>query len=151
MSEQTNIIHECYEERLKNCCYNRIHYFINEEKKVIVCKIEPYPTQLHCCDCRLGFAQSLNRGFVEYCLDTNLSFTGKAVCVEPDVFNVDFGKKMAYDKAIIKLFDAKRKFFECVNNELLEQSDIIEKEIEKNEQHKQRAIERFNAKMEAVK
>lgn len=150
MSEKNSIIHECYEERLKHCCYNRIHYFINAEKKTIVCKIEPYPTVPHFCECKLGFGQQINRDFVEYCVDEGLSFVGKAICTEPDVFDVEFGKKIAYDKAIMKLFDVKAKFFNEAINEFQNCIDILHEEIEKTARHKTRALERFEAKMKEV-
>lgn len=47
--------------------------------------------------------------FYESCSDTNREFVGKAVCIEPDEFNIVFGKRLAYSKAKLKYLRAKRK------------------------------------------
>ena len=51
-----------------------------------------------------------NRNFFNYCEDMDVTFIGKAVCVKEDTFDVEFGKKLAYDKAVFKLLNHKRRF-----------------------------------------
>ena len=119
--EKANIT-EQYEDRYKNDCYAQVSYFINEAKKTIVCKIEPYvvtepilswePLEEYISYTNnLDYKQSTSKSFFVMCGNTCTSFIGKAVCMDEDEFNVEFGKRLAYDKAMLKLLDAKKRFF----------------------------------------
>ena len=44
MKPERNTVTEVYEDRYKNDCYADVNYYINEEKRVVVCKVEPYTT-----------------------------------------------------------------------------------------------------------
>lgn len=148
-----NITIETYEERHKNDCYAAVTYYINKDKKVVVCKIEPYSDYESFCSKPRSNDESYNyksvfmKSFFDFCGDMNISFTGKAECCGDDIFDVEFGKKLAYDKAMIKLLTKKIKMissdndkisnFIKMNNELIEKlnkqldnvSDRLEKKL----------------------
>lgn len=115
MRPERDTVTEVYEDRYKNDCYADVSYFINAKKRVIVCKVEPYvmDEQFSFFTTRKGldYKQSMAKSFFEMCGDTSTSFVGKAVCMAEDEFDVEFGKRLAYDKAMFKLLDAKKKFF----------------------------------------
>lgn len=114
MKPERNTVTEVYEDRYKNDCYADVNYYINEEKRVVVCKVEPYTVTSHFpweIGKGLDYKQSMAKSFFEMCGETNTTFVGKAICMEEDTFDVEFGKKLAYDKAMFKLFDAKKRFF----------------------------------------
>ena len=154
MRPEKNIVTEVYEDRYKNDCYANVSYFINASKRIIVCKIEPYiaDEQFPLFSIRNGldYKQSMAKSFFEMCGDTNTSFVGKAVCMEEDEFNVEFGKRLAYDKAMFKLFDAKKKFFmESIKD--LESYIAADKElIDDVDKQIAKTTERFEKKIKEV-
>ena len=77
-----------------------VRYFVNHEKKVVVCKLYDCENALVCDMCHKGWP------FHE-ALVINDSFVGKAKCSPDDVFDVEKGKELAYKRALIKLFRAK--------------------------------------------
>ena len=134
-----------FEEQYKNNCFIDVFYFINEKKKVVVCKLVPGAYYKY--DGDLNFKDSLNKSFFEYCDDTNKSFVGKATCLGEDEFDIDFGMKLAYDKAMLKMMRSKRL---C----LLDSIDDIKKELYEAEEllneldaQDRRVIERFENKI----
>ena len=79
-----------------------IEYFVNEEKKVVVCKISNCMASLQCDMCKLGWPHHPD-------LFINDTFVGKARCSEDDTFDVETGKYIAYKRAVAKLNTAKLK------------------------------------------
>jgi hypothetical protein len=77
-------------------------FFVNEEKKTVVCKLENCSRALICDMCRKGWPA--HEGLV---IDNE--FTGKAQCSPDDTFDVEIGKQIAYNRAVAKLFKAKRR------------------------------------------
>ena len=77
-------------------------YFINEEKRTVVCKLEG------CCN---AVVEDMERKGYPFCPEFIIddSFVGKAVCSEDDVFNEEIGRKVAYNRAIAKVNKAKKK------------------------------------------
>ena len=154
MKPEKDIVTDTYEDRYKNDCYASVNYFINEKKKVIVCKVEPYVVeeQFSFFTTRKGldYKQSMAKSFFEMCGETNTSFVGKAVCMAEDEFNVELGKKIAYDKAMLKLFDAKKKFFmESIKD--LESYIAADKELISDvDKQIARTTERFEKKIKGV-
>lgn len=146
MSKKKVIVSEVYEDRYKDGCYADVYYFINSEKKVVVCKLVPH-TDGYDYSRKLNYKQSIVRTFFELCYEDDISFVGKATCMDNDEFNIEFGKRLAYDKAMLNLFDAKRKFFMrniknfeshiTANKELI---DDVGKQIDKT-------IKRFDKKL----
>lgn len=77
-------------------------YFINEEKKVVVCKLED------CCDALLY--DMYHKGWPGHeGLIIDDVFIGKAWCSPDDTFDAEIGKKIAYKRAVVKLFKAKKR------------------------------------------
>lgn len=149
-AKKDNIIHEIYEDKFKGCCYQKVHYFINQEKKIIVCKLEPYATQLFFEDMNLSSGIAINREFFEYCCDFDVTFTGKATCLEEDVFNIEFGKKLAYDKAVFKLLAHKRKFFEAMIEVFNDNISEVQQEIANLDASREQVTRRYEAKIKEV-
>lgn len=77
-------------------------YFINEEKKIVVCKLEGCAGNLICDMCEQGYPQHPGMLIAD-------TFVGKAKCSPEDTFDVELGKKIAYKRAVAKLFSAKEK------------------------------------------
>ena len=90
------------------------------------------------------------KSFFEMCGETNTTFVGKAICMEEDTFDVEFGKKLAYDKAMFKLFDAKKRFFmESIKD--LESYIAADKELIADvDKQIAKATERFEKKIKEV-
>lgn len=78
------------------------NYFVNEEKKVVVCKLENCAGSLVCDMCEQGYPHHPDLVIAD-------TFIGKAVCAPEDTFDVEIGKKIAYKRAVAKLFTAKYK------------------------------------------
>lgn len=155
MKPDKNTVTEVYEDRYKNNCYATVNYYINEQKRVIACKIEPgietEPFDLFADNTsNITYKTSMEKGFFEMCEDEGISFTGKAVCLAEDEFNVQFGKNLAYDKAMFKMLDAKRRFIEKANKYLekrIEANNLILDDITKQ---LDKVTERFENKIKEV-
>ena len=146
--KKSRIIHEICEDRFKNECYNQVNYFIDNETQTIVCKLEPYTNPFF--KDNDDISVEINRSFFELCEDCHISFVGKAVCLPEDSYNVEFGKKLAYDKAMFKMLASKKNFFKDhikFFNGLIEK---IEKEIDNVEAVENKVTERFENKIREV-
>lgn len=155
MRPERDTVTEVYEDRYKNDCYANVSYFINAKKRVIVCKVEPYVADEQFPMFMLGkksldYKQSMAKSFFEMCEETSTSFVGKAMCMPEDEFDVEFGKRLAHDKAMFKLFDAKKKFFmESIKD--LESYIAADKElIDDVDKQIAKTTERFEKKIKEV-
>ena len=77
-------------------------YFVNEEKKTVVCKLENCSGSLICDMSKKGWP-----GHPAMIIDDE--FTGKSRCSAEDVFDVEIGKRIAYKRALAKVCKAKRR------------------------------------------
>jgi hypothetical protein len=77
-------------------------FFVDEEKKVVVCKLEYCSNELICDLCGKGWP-----GHEALVIED--TFIGKAQCSPEDTFDVEIGKEIAYKRAVAKLFKAKRR------------------------------------------
>lgn len=71
-------------------------YYVNKEKRTVVCKIN---------DCMYNLCDEVEgKGMPphEYLLLKD-SYIGKAVCSVDDTFDEEFGKKLAFNRAVVKL------------------------------------------------
>lgn len=80
-------------------------YFVNEEKKVVVCKLENCAGNLICDMCEKDYPYHPD-------LVISDTFVGMAKCSDEDTFDVELGKKIAYKRAVAKLFNTKKKTLE---------------------------------------
>lgn len=85
---------------MKNGIEYEIEYFVNEEKKIVVCKLTGCMASLQCDMCKLGWPHHPD-------LFINDTFIGKARCSEDDTFDAETGKYIAYKRAVAKLNAAK--------------------------------------------
>ena len=156
MSKEKNNVVEVYEDKYKNNCSATVKYYINPDKKVVVCKIYPYVTCscgsqfLFGCDCSNSYKESISKSFFEMCNETETSFTGKAICMEEDEFSIETGKKISYDKAMIKLLYAKKKFFNTDMQEMLSYADDDQELIDNIDAQIEKAQARFEKKMKEL-
>ena len=81
--------------------YN-VEYYIDETKKVVVCKLTGCEGSLNYNMCQIGYPYH-----PDFLL--NNSYVGKAKCSEDDTFDAEFGKRLAYQRAVVKLNTAKIK------------------------------------------
>lgn len=80
----------------------KVRYFVNTEKRIVVCKLYECAHEL-CCDmCHKGWP-------LHDALIINDEFVGKAKCSPDDNFDIEKGKELAYKRALIKLCKAKAK------------------------------------------
>lgn len=77
-------------------------YYVNEEKKIVVCKISDCSGALICDMCHKGWPPTDE-------MIINDSFVGKAKCSSEDTFDVERGKRIARIRAYAKLARAKQK------------------------------------------
>lgn len=77
-------------------------YFVDEAKKIVVCKLENCSNALICDMCHKGWPGHQGLVIAD-------EFTGKAQCSPDDTFDVEVGKQIAYKRAVAKMFRAKRR------------------------------------------
>ena len=157
--KRRDIIKEVKEERFKNNCFLAVTYFINESKKIVVCKLEPYASSFS------GFIDEPFTDFVEEkcsidvistrqffinCCINDISTIGKAVCIEPDEFDVEFGKKIAYDKAMFKLLDLKNRHYKNYIAKLEGYIEQMNHCIENTNKQINKVTERYTKKLKEV-
>jgi hypothetical protein len=158
MNQEKDTVIEIKEDRYKNNCFATVNYYINEKKKVIACRIEPDVEKDYSSLTALfnpghkglGYKESMERSFFEMCGEQNISFVGKAICMDDDEFNVEFGKNLAYDKAMFKLLAAKSKF---ILNDVKELKGYIDADtaiLEDISKQVDKVTERFEKKLKEV-
>ena len=102
-------------------CWIDVEYFIDKEKKVVVCKLTPGASRFNPkYDNEIHSKSYISRLFYKECEANDKAFIGKSKCIEPDVFDPEIGKKIAYDRAMIKLIIAQDKYYEGFRDFLLE-------------------------------
>lgn len=79
-----------------------MRFFVDEEKKIVICKLENCSNELICDVCHKGWPGHEALVIAD-------EFTGKAQCSPNETFNVEIGKKIAYKRAVAKLSKAKRR------------------------------------------
>lgn len=99
-------------------------YFIDEEKKVVVCKLEYCGTALICDMCKNGWPG-------DDMLLLPDTFIGKAKCAPGDTFDIEKGKKIAYKRAIAKLNTKKVKVLRRFINLHIEICNELTQEVNK--------------------
>ena len=109
-------------------------YFVNNEKKIVVCKLENCENSLNC---------DMNHKGWEVRDDFKIpdSFIGKAKCSSEDVFDVEIGKKIAYKRAIAKLSTAKKKTLEKLIVKYQKIVDILKEDASELISHYERLID----------
>lgn len=132
-------------------CVQINQYFINEEKKTIVCKIfcdrdKSYDFRNPEKVASLGALVYCN--FYEDC--GGYEFIGRSVCAGNDEFDVELGKKIAYDKAMRKLLKFKVQYCNDMIDSMHEVIDVFKKSIIKAEKEAKKNEERFQAKMKIL-
>ena len=104
-----------------HCCFAALEsrYFINEEKKTIVCKVIPVADGCNDRNCfeRLDMDnfKTLYAFKLRELSDAQYVSIGKAVCLDSDEYNEQKGKEIAYRKAMIKL---NNKVIKMVNDDI---------------------------------
>jgi hypothetical protein len=79
-----------------------VRYFVNEEKRTVVCKLSGCFSALNCDIC--------DRDYPPHpALEIDNEFTGKAQCSPEDDFDIAVGKRIAYKRAVAKMIRAKRR------------------------------------------
>lgn len=87
-------------------------YYINEKKKTVVCEItadfdeyeySQYGESIHN-HVRADFYHACATGVIRN------KFIGKAVCSDKDTYDVEIGKKIAYDRAMLDLLRVKKAY-----------------------------------------
>lgn len=96
-------------------------YFVDETKKVVVCKIS-------CCCYDLMEDLGRKNWPGDSKLLLNHSYTGKARCSAEDTFDVELGKKIAFKRAVAKLNEAKRKTLTRFTSEFVKIAEDLQKD-----------------------
>ena len=91
-----------------------VKYYIDKEKKVVVCKLTGCEENLMS-DIYQDIYQTGYQHHSYFLL--NDSYVGKAKCSENDTFDIEFGKKLAYQRAVVKLNTAKVKILKRFEKE----------------------------------
>lgn len=99
-------------------------YFVNKEKGVVVCKLED------CFDSVIYDMHQKGWPFDEN-LEIPNTFTGKAKCSPEDTFNEDIGKRIALNRALIKLNTAKRRMLNSFITEAKKVHVMLENDVQK--------------------
>ena len=95
-----------------------IEYYVDEEKKVVVCKLTGCEGGSMCDMCQVGYPH--HPDFV-----LNDSYVSKAKCFEDDTFDAEFGKKLAYQRAVTKLNTAKVKTLKRFKKERVKYFNLL--------------------------
>lgn len=77
-------------------------YFVDTEKKVVVCKLINCSNALICDMCHRGWP-----GYSNLLIED--TFIGKAKCSPEDTFDENIGKQIAHKRAVAKMFAAKER------------------------------------------
>ena len=119
------------------------NYYVNEEKKVVVCKLELCSNALICDMCHKGLP-----GHADLLL--NDTYVGKAVCADEDTFDIEKGKRIAYNRAVTKLANAKKKTLtRFINN--YEEMVVFLRDVHNDLTHKyDRVIDRRTQNTEKI-
>ena len=91
----------------------------SKEKKIVVCKLNE-----HGIDVVKDF---IEKG-VPYIKDMEVNdfYIGKAICMDEDTFDVEKGKRIAYNKAMVKLINTKIKAVRRVYKKITNECDNLE-------------------------
>lgn len=87
--------------------FENVQYFVNEEKRVVVCKIYDDPESVIDDMAKYNMVPGSMEAYL-YALGPSM-FVGKAKCSAEDVFDVELGKRIAYKRAVAKMFQSKQK------------------------------------------
>lgn len=148
--KDNNIKKKVYHEPYKNGGYLQVTYFINDDKKTIVCKMEPRTT-INTKKDYCTYEDNITNDFLLFCTNFKLSFIGKAVCVAPDEFNEDFGKKIAYDRAMLKYLDFKKRYIKKIIQSIDNCKNVLSKIIVSTSLKEDTVNTRLNKKIEETK
>ena len=88
--------------------YFNEEYYVNEEKKVVVCKLTDCSDALIYDLCKRGIPSPFECSVAEEFFIPN-EYVGKATCSNDDVFDADKGRKIAFKRAYAKLTKAKKR------------------------------------------
>ena len=95
-----------------------VEYYVDEAKKVVVCKLIGCEGSLIYDMCQAGYP--CHPDFF-----LNDSYVGKAKCSDDDTFDVEFGKKLAYQRAVAKLNTAKVKTLKRFEKEQIKYFNLL--------------------------
>lgn len=90
---------------------NQIEYYINEEKRTVVCRMTNCKYDVLKIFRKMGILY-INNSDYKFSLDNfymNDSYIGKAKCAESDTWDVEIGKKIARKRMLQKYYNARRK------------------------------------------
>lgn len=118
-------------------------FFVNEEKKIVVCKLEYCSNALICDMCHEGLP-----GHEMLLIDD--MFVGKAKCSDEDTFDVEIGKQIAYKRAIDKLVRAKKRTLLNFTKENQMIMDFINKKCNKLSDRYDNIINRKDQDIEKI-
>lgn len=104
----------------KNGTFLNVTYHINKDKGIVICRIYPgYDEMSILTATKESYIKSLfNRNAKEF-------YSGKARCSEEDTFNEEYGKRLAYNKAMRKYQDCKSGFYRFLARTYKEELSII--------------------------
>lgn len=150
MQKKNKIVHEFDTQNKKYDCWLDIDYYINEEEKIVVCKITPGFDRCPLCIDDVHTKANIARNFYNWCLESGKEFIGRAKCVDPDVFNVDTGKRIAYDRAIIKMTSAQRVHYERFAKFVQEDIDWMNELAKEATEYATKVNQRLDQRLEDI-
>jgi len=121
----------------------RVRFFVDEEKKIVVCKLENVAGELMCDMCHLDWPHHPS-------LEIADSFVGKAKLHPDDTFDEEKGKKIAFRRAIAKLNKAKARTIKNFMNDQLAFIDALTKDVNKLTKRYEYNIDRRDADIQYI-
>lgn len=152
MPREENFVEEYNTQERKYHCWFDITYYINYEKEIVVCKIEPNASNhCHVCHDNIHDKSTIVRDFYLWCGSVGKTFIGKSKCVKPDEFDVDLGKKIAYDRAMLKLLACEKKHYDNFIKFVQEDIDWMNEIAKETTEYATMVNQRLDEKLEKFK
>lgn len=106
-------------ENIPNVNNLSVNFFVSEEKKIVICKLNEH---------RIDVVKDFIEKGIPYIKDMEVNdfYIGKAICMDEDTFDVEKGKRIAYNKAMVKLINAKIKAVRRVYKKITNECDNLE-------------------------
>lgn len=119
-----------------------ITYYINEDKKVVIAKInieniiEEVNKALRVRDISTYIVNKgmirFDKKFPNYININNYTYidiTAKAICSKDDEFDVEIGKRIARERLLEKFYKIRLDYLRCIGDELSRQIDCVEDQM----------------------
>lgn len=128
--------------------FENVQYFVNEEKRVVVCKIYDDAEGVVDDMAKYNMLPANMESYLNAL--TPSMFVGKAKCSAEDVFDVELGKRIAYKRAVAKMFQSKQKILRRIHSGSTEMFKKFEAAVKRCDERYERIAKHAEADCEEL-